>query len=141
MVQIVHGFVKMNRIYFFILFLVIPFSGYSNEDIKIKGAFKFIPTSQDISFRLSQSKDSKDIIKIKLENNAQCIFKISKKTAPQQIRGRDGIIRSETSSTCLVNSKENIILIDIFYKFSKYKKIIGKVQLTTNLNSYLFKFK
>lgn len=139
--QIVQGFVEMNKYLMLIAFSMFSFAGLSKEKIIIKGEFYYAPLNKLMSFNISHLAKKQYELLLIIDKKKKCVFKISSKTAPQQIRGRVGKIHSEATSNCYINEKEKIHLFDVYYKIDKEDRFFGKVQVTSNKQSYLFNFK
>ena len=128
----------MKGIFFLILllFTIIPIF---SDSIPIKGDI-FVENSMfQASFELFKKAGGEYtmVIRPKL-SQSPCYFWVKKISAPQQLRGRSGIIHTNKPSNCIFSVREqesqsfwnSIILVDFEYSFSMENTLNGKATLS-----------
>lgn len=116
-----------------ILFLFI-FSSNATEEFVFKGKIEIDKKNTSTSFEL-HSKDKKRYyveLKPKGAENS-CFFRVSKITAPQQLRGRGGVVFANRPKKCEFKIKDkelhkfwnSLVLLDMGYRLKEDSSLMG----------------
>ena len=135
---------------FFLLTLITLTNFAIGDAIKFSGEIITEKLNYKARFELLK-KDTKDYqLKITLpDTNSSCLFFVNRISAPQRTRGKDGVVFSNKEDLCQFKAKSEketkfwneIILLDMFYRFTKDYTLGGKVILKGNEITNISKIK
>lgn len=139
----------MNRLFLFaiLFFLSCPSIASEVPQILITGKSYIFPLQNTVSFELIK-KNGKDFILITPNGSQGCEFTVTKITAPQQLRGKKGIILASRINSCNFKSKnkaitdfwKDVVMFDVYYVLTKKNEVKGTVRITSTNKAYRFSF-
>ena len=140
----------IRLIVFLILVSSFPFQLLTAEkSIKFSGVIVFDKINAKFKL-INLDEDDYELVITTPDTDSSCSFKVTRITAPQQMRGRNGVLFSNRDDGCLFNGKtkeettfwNKIVLIDFNYRFSSTGKLEGKASLkgleSTSIGTLIF---
>ena len=130
---------------FFITAVLFSLQSFGMEKVVIKGNFKLGHSESKGSFIVRKNKNGDHFLRVAIIGSKEyCDFKIKRKTAPQQLKGRSGLIYSNRPKSCLfkhLNPKveeefNQIVLVDLFYRLDKSGNTYGSYGVSLGKKIY-----
>ena len=129
----------MNKKMFYMFLFLFSFSSFPAGKIEVKGGFLMSPSKKSFTFLLTKI-EQKSYVALKEESSGRkCNFLITKKTAPQQLKGMKGVVHANSTKKCSLDyNNDKIILLDIYYTIDINQTITGEIQISTASQSSIF---